>query len=58
LKDKVYRNNPQTEEEMKENFRQEISNIPAKHLQKANQNLFRWFNECLCVEGQHFQHLL
>jgi hypothetical protein len=32
LKDKVYSNNPRTEE-LKENIRREISNIPAKHLQ-------------------------
>jgi hypothetical protein len=32
LKDKVYSNNPRTEEELKENIRREISNIPAVHL--------------------------
>jgi hypothetical protein len=54
LKDKVYSNNPRTEEELKENFRREISNIPAMHLQKVNQNLFCRSEECLRVEGQHF----
>jgi hypothetical protein len=24
----------------------------------VNRNLFRWCEECLRVEGQHFQHLL
>jgi hypothetical protein len=57
LKDKVYSNNPRTEEELKENIRREISNIPAVHLQKVNQNLLRRCEECLHVEGQHFQHL-
>jgi hypothetical protein len=53
LKDKVYSNNPRTEE-LKENIRREISNIPAVHLHKVNQNLFRWCKECLRVEEQHF----
>jgi hypothetical protein len=57
LKDKVYSSNPRTEE-LKENNRMEISNIAAEHLQKVNQNLFRRCEECLRVEGQHFQHLL
>jgi RNA polymerase-binding transcription factor DksA len=58
LKDKVYSNNPRTEEELKENIHKEISNIPGGHLQKVNQNLFRWCEECIRVEGQHFKHLL
>jgi hypothetical protein len=58
FKDKVCSNNPRTEEELKENIRREISNIPAVHLQKVTQNLFRRCEECLRVEGQHFQHLL
>jgi hypothetical protein len=57
LKDKVYSSNPQTEE-LKENIRREIANIPAEQLQKVNQNLFHLCDECLRVEGQHFQHLL
>jgi hypothetical protein len=32
LKDKVYSNNPRTEEELKKNIRREISNIPAVYL--------------------------
>jgi hypothetical protein len=58
LKDKVYSNNPRTEEELQDNIRREISNSPAVHLQKVNQNLFRRCKECLRVEGQHFLHLL
>jgi hypothetical protein len=46
------------EERLKETIHREISNIPAEHLQKVNQNLFRWCEECLRVEEQHFQHLL
>jgi hypothetical protein len=54
LKDKVYNINPRTEEELKEN----IANIPAKQLQRVNLNTFHRCDECLRVEGQHFQHFL
>jgi hypothetical protein len=57
LRDKVYRSNPRTEE-LKENIRREIANIPAEQLQRVNQNLFRRCEECLRVEGQHFQNFL
>jgi hypothetical protein len=56
LKDQVYSSNPQTKE-LKENIHREISNIPAEHLQKVNQNFFRQCKEYLRIEGQHFQHL-
>jgi hypothetical protein len=46
------------EEELKENICNEIANIPAEQLQRVNQNLSRQCEECLRVEGQHFQHLL
>jgi hypothetical protein len=58
LKDKVYKSNPQTEEQLKENIRREIANIPAERLQRVNQNLFRRCEECVRVEVGHFQHLL
>jgi hypothetical protein len=44
-------------EELKENICREMANIPAKQLQRVNQNLAYWCEECLHVEGQHFQHL-
>jgi hypothetical protein len=44
--------------ELKENIRREITNIPGGQLQKVNQNPFSQYEECLRVEGQHFQHLL
>jgi hypothetical protein len=46
------------EEDLTENICRDISNVPAEHLQKINQNLFRQFEECLGVEEKHFQHLL
>jgi uncharacterized membrane protein len=53
-----YNSNPQKEEELKENICREIANIPAEQLQKVNENFFRWCEECLHVEGQHFQNQL
>jgi hypothetical protein len=55
LKDKVYKSNPRTEEKLKENIRREIAYIPAEQLQSVNQYLFLQCEECLRVEGQHFQ---
>jgi hypothetical protein len=40
LKDKVYNSHPRTEEELRENIRKKIANIPAEWLQRVNQNLF------------------
>jgi hypothetical protein len=56
LKDKVYNSNPRTEE-LKEDIRREIANIPTEQRQRVYQNLFRRCEECLPVERQHFQHL-
>jgi hypothetical protein len=56
LKDKVYKSNHRTEE-LKDNIGREIVNIPAGQLQRVNQNLLCQCEECLHVEGEHFQHL-
>jgi hypothetical protein len=58
LKDNVYNSNPRTKEELKENIRKELANIPAEPLKRVNQNIFHRCNGCLRVEGHHFQHLL
>jgi hypothetical protein len=36
MKDNVYDRKPRTEEELKENIRKEIANIPAEELQRLN----------------------
>jgi hypothetical protein len=54
LKDKFDNSNLRTEE-VKENIRREIVNIPAEQLQRVNQNSCE---ECLRVEERHFQYLL
>jgi hypothetical protein len=45
-------------EEPKENIHREIAIISTEQLQRVNQNLFCQCEECLYVEGQHFQPLL
>jgi hypothetical protein len=54
LKDKVYNRNPRTEEELKENIRRGIANIPAEQLQRVNQNLFHQCDGRLRVERHNF----
>jgi hypothetical protein len=56
LKDNVYNSNPWMEE-LKEIIHREIANVPAEQLRSINQNLFCLCEECLHVEGQHFQQL-
>jgi hypothetical protein len=46
LKGKVYKSNPRTEEELKENIHREIANLAAEQLKRVNQNLFRRCEEC------------
>jgi hypothetical protein len=60
LKDKVYNSNPRKEEELEENVRKRIANIPAEQLQRVNQNLFHRFEGCLLVrvQRQHFRRHL
>jgi inhibitor of nuclear factor kappa-B kinase subunit alpha len=50
LNDKVYNNNPRTEDELKENIRREIAIIPAEQLQSESQDLFRRHEKSLRVE--------
>jgi hypothetical protein len=57
LNNKVHNITPKTEE-LKENIYGKIENIPAEQLQRVNQSLFYWHEECLHVEGWHFQHHL
>jgi inhibitor of nuclear factor kappa-B kinase subunit alpha len=57
LKDKVYKSNPQMEQELKENIHREIVNISAEQFQRVKQNLFHQCEKYLHAEGQHFQHL-
>jgi inhibitor of nuclear factor kappa-B kinase subunit alpha len=58
LKQKVYKTNPHTIEELKENIRNEVSAISPSELQRVITNLVRRCQECARADGDHFQHLL
>jgi hypothetical protein len=57
LKDKVYKANPYTLEELR-NIRCEILAISGEELQSIKNNVFLRYTECIQSGGQHFQHLL
>ncbi|XP_069695687.1 uncharacterized protein [Periplaneta americana] len=58
LKDKVYKSNPRTLDELQSNIREEIANISEAELQRVNKNVLRRYNACLAANGEHFQHRL
>jgi hypothetical protein len=56
LKDKFYRTNAHTEEELKESILRGIMEVPQKELLRGNFNLLKRYRACVRVQG-HFQHL-
>ncbi|KAJ4433388.1 hypothetical protein ANN_15647 [Periplaneta americana] len=58
LKDRVYRSNPRTLDELKNNIQREIVKISDAELQHVNQNVIRRYNTCLAANGKHFHHRL
>jgi hypothetical protein len=58
LKDKVYKRNPHTLEELRNNISREISAISREELKIVNINVFCRYTKCFRSGGQHFQHLL
>jgi hypothetical protein len=58
LKQKVYKTNPHTIEELKENIRNEVSAISPGELKRVITNLVRRCQEYARADGDHFQHLL
>jgi hypothetical protein len=57
LKDNLYKTNPNTLEDLRNNIRLEISTISGQEHQRVD-NVFRSYTECIRSGGQHFQHLL
>lgn len=58
LKNKVYKSNPHTLEELKQNIRTEINAISEAELLRVNGNFLKRCRRCIDEEGRHFQHLL
>ena len=58
LHHKVYKTNPHTLDELKQNIRTEINAISEAGLMRVNANFLRRCSRYIDAEGQHFQHLL
>ena len=54
----VYKTNPHTLDELKQNIRTEINAISEAELMRVNANFLRRCRKCIDAEEQHFQHLL
>jgi len=54
----LYKTNPYTLEELRNNLCREISTIRAEELQMVNNNVFHSCTECIWSGGKYFQHLL
>jgi hypothetical protein len=54
LKDKVYKSNPHTLQELQNNTKEEMTIILEAELQHVIQNVFSCYNACLLVNGEHF----
>lgn len=58
LKNRVYRNNPHSVDELKNSIRTEILKITEEELKRVNANFIKRCQECINADGHHFQHLL
>ena len=58
LKSRVYHNNPRTIDTLKNNIRQEISNIPQRVLRNVFNNMLKRAELCFVLDGEHFEHRL
>jgi hypothetical protein len=57
LKDKVYKNNPKTLPELKNEIFFEINNIELQVFQRVIQNFFKRLEFCQEGGGSHFEHV-
>jgi hypothetical protein len=58
LKDKVYKTNLHTLEELRNNICSKISAIFREELQRVSNNVFHRYSECIQSERQDFQQML
>lgn len=58
LKDRVYINKPKSLDELKENIRREIRNIPQDTLKNVTANFVMRLRHVIAVEGGHFETLV
>jgi hypothetical protein len=57
LKDKVYKNNPKTLPELKDEIIFEINNIELQVFQRVIQNFCKRLELCQEGDGSHFEHI-
>jgi hypothetical protein len=55
---RVYRNNPHTIEELRDNIRREIQNSSEEELLRVNANFMKRCQECLQANGHHSEQFL
>jgi hypothetical protein len=58
LKESVYKNNPHTLEELKQNTELCISNVTAETLHRVASDMRKRVKACIGERGGHFQHLM
>ena len=58
LKKKVYRNNPTTLHDLKQNIIQEIGAITPQTLAKTMQNMIKRVDECIRLDGDHLKGII
>jgi hypothetical protein len=58
LKENVYKNNPHTSEEFKQNTELCISNVTAETLHPVASITRKIVNACIAERGGHFQHII
>jgi hypothetical protein len=58
LKENVYKNNPHTLEELKQNVELYISNVTAETLHRVVSNMRKRMNAFIAERGGNFQHLI
>ena len=58
LKDRVYRNSPQTLADLRRNIEREINSISPRHLRKVMSNFQKRLNMCVENGGQHLKDII
>ena len=58
LKSQVYNNRPRTLEDLQNNIRTQIVNIPRDMLERVERNFRIRLNQCIDNEGRHLQDVL
>lgn len=58
IKERVYKRNPVSIDDLKRYITEEFSNITVPTIDFVFENMVKRFSQCIAVEGNHFQHIL